>query len=279
MPFAVSSLWKLEDDVLTLTMTAGVGSIMCSYNQINNSYGCSNSLTMNKLLKAELDFQGFVVTDWAAHHSGVGDALAGLDMSMPGDTSFDSGDSFFGTNLTVAVLNGTIPEWRLDDMVVRIMSAYYKVGRDTVRIPPNFSSWTTDEFGYEHTVASKGWAKVNEKVNVRGNHAKVIHDVGVASTVLLKNDGVLPMTGKEPYVAVLGEDAGANPLGANGCDDRGCDDGTLAMGWGSGTADFPYLVTPAHAIQNEVMKGDGSVIAATDNWNLENMASIASQAR
>ena len=38
---------------------AGVGSVMCSYNQINNSYGSQNSYTLNYLLKNELDFQGF----------------------------------------------------------------------------------------------------------------------------------------------------------------------------------------------------------------------------
>ena len=32
---------------------------MCSYQQINNSYGCQNSYTLNYLLKEELDFQGF----------------------------------------------------------------------------------------------------------------------------------------------------------------------------------------------------------------------------
>jgi len=31
---------------------------MCSYNQINNSYACQNSQVLNKLLKAELGFQG-----------------------------------------------------------------------------------------------------------------------------------------------------------------------------------------------------------------------------
>lgn len=35
---------------------------------------------MNYLLKNELDFQGFVMSDWQAQHSGVGDILAGLDM-------------------------------------------------------------------------------------------------------------------------------------------------------------------------------------------------------
>lgn len=116
---------------------------MCSYNQINNSYGCANSYTLNHLLKNELGFQGFVMSDWQAQHSGVGTALAGLDMSMPGDTVFNTGLTYWGTNLTIAVLNGTIPEWRVDDMVTRIMAAYYYVGRDVNYVPTNFYAVST----------------------------------------------------------------------------------------------------------------------------------------
>lgn len=61
---------------------AGTASIMCSYNQVNNSYACGNSYLLNYLLKNELDFQGFVMSDWAAQHAGVESALAGLDMTM-----------------------------------------------------------------------------------------------------------------------------------------------------------------------------------------------------
>jgi hypothetical protein len=68
-----------------------------------------------------------VTSDWWAQHTGVASALAGLDMTMAGDQNLNSGDTWWGSNLTAAVLNGTIPQWRLDDMVVRIMSAYYKV--------------------------------------------------------------------------------------------------------------------------------------------------------
>jgi hypothetical protein len=39
------------------TVKAGTGNIMCSYQRINNSYGCANSKTMNGLLKTELGFQ------------------------------------------------------------------------------------------------------------------------------------------------------------------------------------------------------------------------------
>lgn len=59
-------LWPFADAV-----RAGVGSVMCSYQQINNSYGCQNSKTLNGLLKGELGFQGFVMSDWQAQHSGA----------------------------------------------------------------------------------------------------------------------------------------------------------------------------------------------------------------
>jgi len=42
---------------------AGTGSVMCSYNQVNNSYACQNSQLLNKLLKNELGFQGYVYRD------------------------------------------------------------------------------------------------------------------------------------------------------------------------------------------------------------------------
>lgn len=53
------------------------------------------------------------MTDWTALRSGVGAALAGLDMAMP------NGGAFWGANLTKAVLNGTVEETRIDDMATR----------------------------------------------------------------------------------------------------------------------------------------------------------------
>lgn len=85
---------------------------MCSYERINNSYGCQNSKTLNGILKGELGFQGYVVTDWGGQHSGIASANAGLDMVMPSTT-------FWGSNLTDAINNGTMDASRLDDMATR----------------------------------------------------------------------------------------------------------------------------------------------------------------
>lgn len=43
---------------------AGSASIMCSYNRLNGSYGCQNSKMLNGVLKEELGFQGYVMSDW-----------------------------------------------------------------------------------------------------------------------------------------------------------------------------------------------------------------------
>ncbi|ORY68807.1 glycoside hydrolase family 3 protein [Pseudomassariella vexata] len=111
-------LWPFQDAVL-----AGSGNIMCSYQRVNNSYGCSNSKTQNGLLKTELGFQGFVVSDWGAMHSGVATALAGMDMVMPSS-------DMWGDKLTSAVSNGSVSEARLDDMATRIIASWYQMKQD-----------------------------------------------------------------------------------------------------------------------------------------------------
>ncbi|KAK7181235.1 glycosyl hydrolase family 3 [Paraphaeosphaeria sporulosa] len=267
-------LWPFADAV-----RAGTGSIMCSYNKANNSQVCQNSYLQNYILKGELGFQGFIMSDWDAQHSGVASTLAGLDMTMPGDSDFDSGFSFWGANLTLSIINGTVPEWRLDDAATRIMAAYYLVGRDKHAVPVNFNSWSRDTYGYQHAFAETGYGLINQHVDVRADHYKAIRVASAKSTVLLKNlNGALPLKGNEKNTAIFGQDAGDSQYGPNGCADRGCDNGTLAMGWGSGTADFPYLVTPLDAIKNELAGNGGIVQSVTDNYAWAQIMSLAKQA-
>jgi beta-glucosidase len=266
-------LWPFADAI-----RAGTGSIMCSYNKVNNSQVCQNSYLQNYILKGELGFQGFIMSDWDAQHSGVASTFAGLDMTMPGDTDFNSGKSFWGTNFTTSVLNGTVPEWRLDDAVTRIMAAYYYVGRDTARVPTNFNSWSRDTYGNVHFYGKTGYSLINQHVDVRADHFRSIRRTAAMSTVLLKNSGVLPLTGAEKWTAVFGNDATDNQYGPNGCPDHGCDNGTLAMGWGSGTSDFPYLITPLDSIKNTVGQNGGVVQSVTDNYAYTQIQQMAKEA-
>jgi beta-glucosidase len=72
------------------SVEAGVGSIMCSYNQVNNSYACTNPRTLNEILKSQFEFEGFVMSDWWASNTNVPSVLAGLDMMMPGNPTWNA---------------------------------------------------------------------------------------------------------------------------------------------------------------------------------------------
>lgn len=187
---------------------------------------------------------------------------------MPGDGARNTYGSHWGGALTEAVLNGTIPQWRLDDMVVRIMTAFYKVGRDNTRVPINYSSWVNTTTGYRYFASKTGNMTVNQHVDVQGDHAELIREIGAKGTVLLKNaPATLPLT-KPKSIAVIGEDAQNNPDGPNACVDRICNTGTLAMGWGSATAEFPYLVAPATALQRQAEEDGTAFTNVKSNFDL-----------
>ncbi|KAJ6607197.1 beta-glucosidase [Mycena sp. CBHHK59/15] len=273
-------LWPFAEAV-----KAGVGAVMCSYNKINQTQACQNSKLINGILKEELDFQGFIMSDWAAMINGVQPALAGLDMNMPGFVGYGVGDqnqpdpatatnSYWGAALVESVRNGSVPETRVDDMVIRALAAWYKMGQDSDYPDVNFSQLTEATF--------LNGELVNEHVNVQGDHYKTVREIGAASTILLKNtNGALPLSVKKiKRIGVFGSDAGPNPDGPNGCSDRGCDQGTLAMGWGSGTANFPYLIDPLSAITAHIQSIDPTVVVegVLNDYNIAQINTVGSLA-
>ncbi|KAL1980469.1 hypothetical protein VTN96DRAFT_4126 [Rasamsonia emersonii] len=240
-------LWPFAEGV-----RAGVGSVMAAYNDVNGTACTQNSKLLNDLLKDELGFQGFVVSDWYAQIGGVSSALAGLDMAMPGDGAVPLlGDSFWNYELSTAILNGTVPVERLNDMATRIVATWYKMGQDKEYPLPNFSTNTQDATGplYPGALFSPTGV-VNQFVNVQADHNVVARAVARDAITLLKNvDNTLPLK-RNASLKIFGADAGPNPDGLNSCSDQGCDKGVLTMGWGSGSARLPYLITPQDAIRN-----------------------------
>jgi len=183
----------------------GVGSVMCSYNKVNNIYACENKQTLMEL-KNEMGFQGFVQSDWGATHSTVQAANSGLDMEMPDAR-------FFGTPLTQAVASGQVTEDRLNDMVLRILTALFAVG--VMDDPPNG----------------------NLNINVTNEeHAELARTLSEAATVLLKNEkGILPLS-TDKKIAVIGDDGDRSP--------------TIAGG-GSGHVIAPYVISPYKGIMDK----------------------------
>ncbi|KAG6850321.1 hypothetical protein H0H93_014896 [Arthromyces matolae] len=106
--------------------------------------------------------------------------------------------------------------------------------------------------------------------------ACVIRNIGAASTVLLKNTkNVLPLASPKS-IGIIGNGAGPSSKGPNGYTDRAGDDGVLAMGWGSGTAQFPYLTTPLDAIAARANTTGTIVASSLSDTDLNAAANVAS---
>ncbi|KAK4220888.1 beta-glucosidase cel3A [Podospora fimiseda] len=239
-------LWPFADAV-----HSNVASVMCSYNKVNGSWACENDKLLNGLLKTELGFPGYVVSDWNAHHTTNGAANAGMDMTMPG-TDFNGGKVLWGPQLNTAVNNGQVPRSRLDDMAKRILASWYLVGQDA------------------------GYPQTNLRANVQGNHKENTRAVARDGTVLLRNDGILPL--KNPRrIALVGSATVVNPRGMNACVDRGCNEGALGMGWGSGTAEYPYFVSPHDALRTRAQQ-DGATVVLHSSDNTNNVQNVVSGA-
>ncbi|CAO3636445.1 unnamed protein product [Cunninghamella echinulata] len=247
------------------SIEAGVGAVMCSYNRVNGTHACEDDHTLNTILKGELNFKGFVMSDWWATYSTAKAANGGLDMEMPGniDESNPNSGSYFGANLTSAVQHDKVKEARLTDMVERIVAAWYKMGQDKGFPETNINSFKPDE------------APV---VNVQADHKKYVRQLGAASVVLLTNkNNILPLTSKEKSISIIGSDAFLDPLLFNNtaCPDYGCDPATLIQGWGSGTTTYPsYIISPYDGIKNRAGKKT-KITGTTSNWDLDKAEKVA----
>ncbi|WVW85507.1 hypothetical protein I302_107545 [Kwoniella bestiolae CBS 10118] len=225
------------------TVRAGTGAVMCSYNKINGTAACENDDALNRILKDELGFKGFVLSDFGATHSTVGSALGGMDMELPGEY-------YYGQRLLKAVKKGTIPESRLDDMVHRILTPWYASKQDSDYPKVNYQKYDLSD-----SKEVNGHVFKNEHVDVRGDNAMYARKVAAESTVLLKNSGVLPIKGVR-RIGVFGTDADY-PSTLSGCGPdlfclvgsrRRYWNGTVTIGGGSGAAYADYIAAPIEAI-------------------------------
>jgi beta-glucosidase len=249
-------LWPFADAV-----KAGTAAFMCAYQRLNGSYACENSKAQNGILKTELGFEGYIMSDWGAVHSGVASVEGGLDMNMPGGlgnygTAYGVG-SYFGGNITAMVNNGTVPEHRIDDMIIRQMTPYYWLGQDVDYPTVDPSTGWLNTFSPVDTW-ERDWNLTGPSSrDVREDHGEHIRKHGAAATILLKNENnALPLKAPKS-VAVFGNDAGEPTQGLINQVDF--EYGTLIAGGGSGTGRATYLVTPLDAVQKQV-KEDGGIV-------------------
>ena len=165
------------------------GSVMCSYNKVHGDFACENDWLLNKVLKQDWGFKGFVMSDWGATHSTEKAALNGLDQES--GWPFDD-KAYFREPLKDAVTAGRVPQSRIDDMARRVLRALYATGAGDDPVAAN--------------------APIDYPVNEAVSQADAEQAI-----VLLKNQGnLLPLGPNVRRIVIVGGHADKGVLAGSG---------------------------------------------------------------
>ena len=153
--------------------------IMTSYNKLNGPYAVQNRELLTTIVRDEWGWKGMYVSDWNAGDDAVAAMLAGNDMLQPGqDKQYQA--------ILEAAKNGKLPMEVLNANVKRILEYVVKTH--------NFKK-------AGHSCDKPCCVPMCSAENLKA-HAQTVREVGADGIVLLKNSGILPLTGKR--VALFG---------------------------------------------------------------------------
>ena len=226
-----ATLRRLHLEGYIAAVQAGVGSIMPSYSSWNGVKVSGNKHLLTEILKQELGFQGFLISDYNAidqvdrdYKKAIGISInAGMDMAM-----VPSRYKEFIADLKQLVDEGVVPMARIDDAVTRILRVKFAMGL----MDPNRSQLA--DRGLHKTFGSP-------------EHRQVAREAVRQSLVLLKNQNqVLPLKKTAARIHVGGKSA----------DDIGNQCGGWTIDWqGKSGAVTPGGTTVLAAIKQAVSKG------------------------
>ena len=179
---------------------AQVGSVMASYNEIDGIPSHVNSWLLDKVLRQEWGFRGYVISDGGGlqmlvttHQVAANNADAAR-LALAAGVDYDLSDgSVYGT-LIDQVREGKIPESEVDRAVARVLTAKFRLGL------------------FENPYVDPDYA---ERITNSPEHQKLALKAAQETMVLLKNDGnLLPLDLKKlKTIAVIGPNAADVHLG------------------------------------------------------------------
>ena len=202
---------------------AGTWGIMSSYNRLNGTFTSENNWLLSTVLRHEWGYNGIVMSDWFGSHSTAETVNAGLELEMPGPAR-DRGEK-----LIAAVEAGTVPAATVRERALNILRLMERTG-----------ALDDDRPFAEHA-------------NDRPQHRALIRRAGAEGTVLLKNDGVLPLPANIGRVAVIGPNAKVAQI----------------MGGGSAQLNAHYRVSPYEGLASALGEDRLAFAVGADNHRFE----------
>lgn len=211
---------------------AGVATVMTSFNDVNGVPASGNSFLLKDVLKGEIGFDGFIVSDWNSitemiphgfaadeKHAAELAANAGLDMEMTSES--------YENHLEELIKEGKFKEAELDDFVRNILRIKIRLGL----FENPYTDWSTPPVYYEE------------------EHMAAAKTAAIKSSVLLKNNKSLLPLQQSTKVAVIGPlaDKGHEQLGTWTFDGEKTKTQTVVDAFEAGEANFNFVEGLTHS--------------------------------
>lgn len=178
---------------------AGARSVMTSYNSLDGRQCTANNWLLNEKLKQEWGFEGFVISDAGATGGANVLHFTAKDYTESTEQAIENGlDVIFQTSYNhfplffEAFEKGMITSSAIDDAVRRVLRVKFELGL------------------FENPYVDP---QIAHSINNSEEHRQIAHDAALKSIVLLKNDGILPISNETKSIAIIGEDALETRLG------------------------------------------------------------------
>lgn len=184
-----------------MTVDAGAHSVMGAYNRTNGEPCCASPTLLQKILREQWGFEGYVVSDCGAirdifeHHKVAGTPAEAAAMAVKAGCDLNCGGMY--PYLSEAVEKGLIDEETIDKSVIRLFTARMKLGMFD---PPEEVPWTNIPY----------------EINDCDEHRQLARQMARESIVLLRNaeeqkaksrEGLLPLRKDLNAIAVIGPNA------------------------------------------------------------------------
>jgi beta-glucosidase len=175
-----------------LVQEAHVDAVMGAYNRVDGEPAAASQRLLQDILRHDWGFQGYVISDCDAvediykYHKVVATAEQAAAMAVKHGDDLDCGTTYAA--LIDAVHQGLVSEADIDASLTRLMTARMRLGMFD---PPAMVPWSTLPYS----------------VNQSPQHDALARRAADESLVLLKNDGLLPLSRKLKRIAVIGPTA------------------------------------------------------------------------
>ena len=182
------ALMEIYTPAFKAGIDAGAGSVMTSYNLVNGEWAGQSKFVITELLRGTLGFKGLVMTDWRSIYDWKKLVLSGQNVEMPGTPN----EHYHINSVRGLLQSGELTEKNIDDMIRPMIATLIRFG-----LYDRFKNGQPNEDALESKFP---------------HHEQVSYQTAAEGSILLKNNGILPLK-EGQQVLLVGRWAKVAPQG------------------------------------------------------------------